>query len=181
MLLFYLSLLETEEDRDLFTRLYEEQGKVLLHVAFGVLQQTEEAENVVHDTFLKLIDEFSKYRKKSYEELVKISITIAKRKAIDRYRHEKMALGKSEVIYETYQDHFPEPEEYVLGGEERESLKREYEKLPAELRDLLFLHFGEGYKPREIARILDMSSAEVSRKLYAAKQTLKQAMDSKRG
>ena len=50
-MLFYLSLLETEEQKKNFTEIYQRNRERMYRTAFAILGQKEEAENAVHDAF----------------------------------------------------------------------------------------------------------------------------------
>lgn len=55
MLSFYLSILETEEDKDRFEQLYRMFKQDMYAVAYGILKNKEDAEDVVHQSFLSLL------------------------------------------------------------------------------------------------------------------------------
>lgn len=52
MLALYLSLLETEEDKTLFARIYEEYRQQMFKYAMQFLKNEDNAEDIVHDIFL---------------------------------------------------------------------------------------------------------------------------------
>lgn len=54
MLLFYLSLIENEEDKSKFERLYYDYRKWMKHIATDMLHDEFLAEDAVHDAFIKL-------------------------------------------------------------------------------------------------------------------------------
>lgn len=54
--MLYLLLLATEEDREFFQKIYEENYLKMYHVALGMLRQPSEAENAVHEAFLALAE-----------------------------------------------------------------------------------------------------------------------------
>ena len=55
MLLFYLSLLETEEERAKFTRIYESHLDWMLRIAFHYTRKETDAEDAVSDVLLNII------------------------------------------------------------------------------------------------------------------------------
>ena len=54
MLLFYLSLLETEEEQSKFEKLYYRYNALMKYIAFEILRDDGMAEDAVHDAFVKL-------------------------------------------------------------------------------------------------------------------------------
>lgn len=55
MLTFYISMLETEEQQDKFSYIYQNYVGFMYHVAKEVVKEHYLAEDVVHETFLQLI------------------------------------------------------------------------------------------------------------------------------
>lgn len=55
MLYFYLSLIETEEDKTLFARIYEEHRQNMFKYALSLLNDEGNAEDVVHEVFLFIV------------------------------------------------------------------------------------------------------------------------------
>ena len=68
MLVFYLSLLESESDKLLFTQIYTEYRDKMYSVAYSILGTKEKAEDAVHESFLKVIEHLETYKSSSEEE-----------------------------------------------------------------------------------------------------------------
>ncbi len=60
-MLFYLSLLDTEEEKSKFEQLYYQYRKLMYLCAWEVLRDEQLAEDAVHEAFIKL----TKYLKKN--------------------------------------------------------------------------------------------------------------------
>ena len=82
-MLYGLSLLETEEQKDRFVEIYNRNRNRMYHIAFRFLGQKEETENAVHDAFMKLADHFGRYERLSEREMDALCITIVKNTAAD--------------------------------------------------------------------------------------------------
>lgn len=52
---FYISLAETAEDKSLIERLYNGYERYMYAVAFSVLHNEQDAEDTVHEAFLRII------------------------------------------------------------------------------------------------------------------------------
>lgn len=63
MLSFYLSLLETPEDRYLFACMYEEYHYNLEHYALSILRNQYDAEDATHNAFTYVAHRFERYRR----------------------------------------------------------------------------------------------------------------------
>ena len=68
MLLFYLPVIGNEEQRDLFTSLYNDYKDFLFHIANYILEDTLAAENTVHEVFLRIIENPDKYDLNDYHK-----------------------------------------------------------------------------------------------------------------
>lgn len=55
MLSFYLSMVETDEERDLVTRLYYTYERMMYKIALGILKNPHDAEDAVSEAFIRLI------------------------------------------------------------------------------------------------------------------------------
>ena len=80
MLLFYLSLIESDEDKSKFERLYYEYNKLMKYVAIKEIHDEYLAEDAVHEAFIKLtryikgIDENESHKTKAFIVIVVKSV-----------------------------------------------------------------------------------------------------------
>lgn len=65
-MLVYLTLLNTDEEKEKFSTLYDTYYKQLLYVAIKMLNNQEKAEDCVHETFLRLIKHIDKIDNRVY-------------------------------------------------------------------------------------------------------------------
>ncbi|MCM1256741.1 MAG: hypothetical protein NC307_02690 [Roseburia sp.] len=77
------SAIPTEKDRDEFRKIYEENYLKMYHVAFGMIKNQADAENVVQEAFLSLAENFEKYLHLSGSEMTGLCVSIVKNKIID--------------------------------------------------------------------------------------------------
>lgn len=93
MLVFYLSLLETESDRLLFTQIYALHERKMYATAKSILHSPEKAEDALHDSFLKVVKHFETCRTMSEDELPKWLITVVKRTSLDVLKKDSRSVG----------------------------------------------------------------------------------------
>jgi len=60
MLNIYLAMLETQEDKDKMTELYETYREYLCNIAQSILHSKDDAEDVLHEAFLRIANDFTK-------------------------------------------------------------------------------------------------------------------------
>lgn len=181
-MLFYLSLLETEEQKKNFIEIYGRNRGNMYCVAYGILGQKEEAENAVHDAFAKLADKFRRYEGLSEKEMDGLCITIARNTAINLLHRQKKILPFSDAAMEAlYQEENAEkvrfPEEMAVEKEEAELIRRLLRELPVAYHDILVLRYYYGLSVKEAAKILGISRNAAQVRLHRAKEKLREALD----
>ncbi|EGT4060805.1 sigma-70 family RNA polymerase sigma factor, partial [Clostridioides difficile] len=55
-MLIYLSIIDSEEEKDKFEKIYEKYKKLMFYIANQILQDEQLSEDAVHNAFLKIID-----------------------------------------------------------------------------------------------------------------------------
>ena len=143
-------------------KLYERYARMLFATCLRILANTEEAEEAMQDSFLKIFTHLEQYHEEmSFEGWIR---QIAVRTAIDRLRQ------RSEEL-ELPTDNLPEEEEeeplYTV-----EQIKQAMEKLPEGYRVVLSLYLFEGYDMEEIAQILHVKPASVRSQYLRGKRKL---------
>lgn len=105
MLAFYISMLETEQDRDKMAEIYEEHRYALLKYALKITSHNQEmAEDAVHNAFISIINEKEKYFHLDSRDFRCLAVIIVKNKCIDLLRKEKryvdIAMDELEILFE---------------------------------------------------------------------------------
>jgi RNA polymerase sigma-70 factor (ECF subfamily) len=80
---------DTNKDYEKMEELYELYEQKIYYVAFSVLNNIQQAEDTVQETFITLYQHLEKVRTLNNEELKRYVLRIAKNKAIDSYRKNK--------------------------------------------------------------------------------------------
>lgn len=89
MLHFYLQLLETDEDRQLFTELYESHRKQMHFVANQEIHNSDLAEDAVQTVFSSLIDHMDAIRDRSPQDRKNYLLKAVRNAAINLIKREK--------------------------------------------------------------------------------------------
>ena len=151
----------------LLEELYREHRQRLYTVAYAILHQPEEAEDAVHDTFVRLAENRHRLHIRSGEEGRALLTAIARNAAIDRLRHRERA----NLPMPTF---CPDVEDRPSAVAEADALLAAVRALPPLYRDVLLLAGVYGYAPREIATLLGISEATVRQRLSRARKQLKE-------
>lgn len=162
--MIYMQMIDAPEERSKFEQLYLTYRGMMFHAANSILHSEQDAEDAVHQAFLKVAEHIEKIdapcpKTKGY------LVTIAENKAIDLYRrrrrHPEFELGDElsgiPVVYE---------------GDN--ALAACILKLPARYREMIVLRYVYGYSVKETASVFGVSVATASRLNQRAKTRLKE-------
>ena len=177
MLFVYLSMLETDEQKDKFERIYRSYAGLMYRVAYSKVKEKDVVEDIVHDTLVKLIEKIDIIRVENERELRNFICIFTERRAIDFLRKSKR-MRDDEQKYVDMQPSVSEDLEKIAIDEimfaqtlqRLEALDERY-RIPLELRVI-------GYSTVEIARLLDMNPQTVRVRIHRAKQKLLQKGES---
>lgn len=147
----------TEEE---FSQKYDQYGKMLFRMCVVILCNRQDAEDVVQDTFAKYLQNRPDFSSAEHEKAW--FLRVAENRCRDKRR---AAFFKRTVSLE-------EKEEYTQTPEESEILDQ-IAALPMRCKSVLYLHYVEGYKVREVAEILHIHENAVKTALCRGRQILK--------
>lgn len=147
-----------------YIAIVEEFSDMIFRIAYQNLLNTADSEDIVQDVFVKLL-KHKTYEFKDKEHLKAWLIRITINQCVDWKR--KFFRNK-EIAIEDYEIPFEEKEE---------SLVYEISQLPKDDRNIIYLHYYEGYTIREIAEILGKKQNTVNSKLTRARGKLKRIIE----
>lgn len=193
MLQIFLQLLETESEREDFTKLYESYRTLMHWVARGILQDEQLAEDAVQDAFLRIIKNFHKINEiicpetKSYVVIIvrNVALTMRERetrRAAEQVRwHEGEAEGQEMVgdaLHDALQNLSSGFDETADEVSRREIIEQVL-ALPDTLKEVLLLYGYFGYSISSIGTSLGISEAAAYKRLQRARDALAQKLDRK--
>ena len=88
MLEFFLAALETEEDKERLRTIYSEYEPKMRRMAISMLKSSQKADEVIQESFVKIIRAYDKCREKEGRELEGWLIIIVKNVVYDMWRKE---------------------------------------------------------------------------------------------
>ena len=170
MLSFYLSLVETEEERDLVTRLYNMYERKMYVIAYGILKNKQDAEDAVSESFIKLINNLDKVSDINSSKCKGFITIVVKNTAIDIYNKHKKDIHSD--IDEAYDLSGGDVEEDFLKGFDYESIHNAVNMLKDEYKQALTLKYFYDMKIDDIAKLMDISRSSVKRYLKSGQDKL---------
>lgn len=178
----YVSMLETEQDKITFQKLYEQSKELLYFAAWNILNNEADAEDAVHACFLKLAEKFTEYNHLSYKELENLCYAIVRNKAKDIIRRYQKIVDFPENegnIEDLIADNAPGILEQLVKKYEKELVKQATMQLTETERHLLYLQYTLGYKAKEIGQIYGLSSEVIRKKMYKCRGKLAKILQEK--
>ena len=156
-----------------FSKMSAAMRPKLLQIAFQSIHNSEEAEDLVQETFLRLW--VAETRGGSYEKWEAAAVKTLKNSIIDEIR--KRENKKSEPIedYEPIlQSHFTSPHQQLEGREKCKILQQIIKQLPNLQQSIITLKDIEGYETEDIAKITNTSIEAVRMNLSRARKKVKE-------
>jgi len=156
----------SREDR--FAALVERQARFVFRVAYSVLRNVADAEDVVQETFLKL------YKGRRWEGMVDERAFLARtawRMAVDRLPKARTDLTEVDPVAKGCN-----PEQAAIAADWKSMVHRLIDALPDELRLPLALSTVEGLNSREIAEVMGIPEGTVRTRVMRARHALKQKL-----
>ncbi len=153
--------------------LVHRQSRFVFQVAYAMLRNSHDAEDVVQETFLSL------YRSGAWQKMNDERAFLARatwRQAIDRLRANPNPKQEDDNFLLDLPSRENDPEQALLGADQQEAVHRLIDALPEELRQPLALSTVQELNSREIAAILDIPEGTVRTRLMRARQMLKQKL-----
>ena len=100
MINLYLSVLETDEDRCQFEDIYRQYKNRMYKFAISILHNNEDAEDVVHQSFLTIANNFDKIKSFSCHEMNSYIVIIIRNTSINLYNKNKRNSERSTELDE---------------------------------------------------------------------------------
>ena len=172
MLPIFILAINNSADRSFAEVLYEQHKDKIYKTVYKILNNEQDAEDATSETFIKIIDNIQDYYNKSEDEVASIFITIAKNTAIDKYRRKKKIEFTS--ISEDYTDEsdFDDVSDFIVKQELYDKLYTALDVLDEDYSHIVKLKMGYNYSDKEIAKIFNISVANVKTRYHRAKKIL---------
>lgn len=141
-------------------QLLDDYGNSILRIGYSYLQNMDDAEEILQETLIQFLTKAPEFENAEHEKawLLHVAANISK----NRIKYNR--LRKTDELEET------------LIAEEKEDLSFVWEavkSLPEKYREVIHLHYYEGYKTAQIAQILNRREATVRSDLRRGRERLK--------
>ncbi len=156
-----------ENDQNAFYAFYESTKDSIYGYALSFLKNTQDAEDVMQDTYLKIRESASLYKPQG--KPMAWVLTVVKNLCLMKFRERAKTTETSEA--ETLPDFST-----VAHTEDKVILESLFRILSDEEREIVLLHAVSGLKHREIAKLLGLQLSTVLSKYSRATKKLKSGL-----
>ena len=161
---------DQELEREFETRLVE-SSRLAFRVAFSVLRQREDAEDVAQEAFAKAYRSFRQLRDRDRFRAWLVRMTW--RMALDRQRANRRRLSR-ELSVEPIAP--VNTSQSIVSRERAEKLWQAIDGLPEKLRVVTVLAGIEGHDMHEVSALLGIPEGTVKSRLFLARRQLKERL-----
>jgi RNA polymerase sigma-70 factor, ECF subfamily len=165
--------LSREGDQEAFGRLVERYQKKVLAVAYGLIHDPDEAQDLTQETFIRAYHALENYRgtARFYTWLYRITVNLC----MDRFR--RRALERAHAVTEEgIEKNSPAPDDVAIQRESNLAIRQAILSLPQDQRAVIILREIEGLSYKEIAQTMDVSIGTVMSRLYYARRRLREIL-----
>jgi RNA polymerase sigma-70 factor, ECF subfamily len=152
-----------------------EHARLVYRIAYSVLRNHHDAEDVTQETFLRVL----RYRRKlqGIREQRTWLARIAWRTAVERRpAANQVAFDEISVAVHHIRSSAAPADQVLLDAEMRQAVEKLMAALPEKLRDPLTLSTLEEMTPADIAEVLGLNEAGVRSRLFRARQILREKL-----
>jgi RNA polymerase sigma-70 factor, ECF subfamily len=166
----YTSLGDEAQSAVEFAQRLRECHRLVFHVAYAVLSDRADAEEVAQDTFFRAYRKLSGLREpQNFRAWV---TQMAYRLALNRCRAAARARRRDTSWHEMYGNAQTNVESIVARREMKRRLREEIDRLPKKLRAVVILNAVEELDTRDIAGVLHIPEGTVRSRLHLARKAL---------
>lgn len=151
---------QTEDVNVKAARLIQDYGNGILRMAYSYLQNMDDAEEILQETLIQFLTKTPEFENTEHEKawLLHVAANLSK----NRIKYNKIRM--TDELDET------------LVAEEKEDLAFVWEavkSLPEKYREVIHLHYQEGYQTAQIAKILNRREATIRSDLRRGREKLR--------
>lgn len=175
MLPIFFSGLGNGQDKGKIEEIWNNYRGLMLKVAVNFVGK-DLADDVVSETFIKLIQNIDKINDISSYKTKGYIVSIVRSVSIDFLRRAKRSTEGYQEIPETVSDEAEDLLDGLVAKEGVTAINRAIQGLPDHLKDVLYLSMLYGHNHAEIAKLLNITEAASRMRLYRARNEIKKKL-----
>nr|WP_275984042.1 RNA polymerase sigma factor SigW [Paenibacillus hamazuiensis] len=178
-----LAKLARNGDRGAFAQLVDLYQDKIYHLAYRMMGNAQEAEDVVQETFLRVYSNLERY-----DETQKFSTwiyRIATNLCIDRLRKRRttysldaeMPEGEGSDWYSLMPSNEDTPEKQVIVSETQQQIRESIDTLPEKYKSIVILRYLQDMSLQEISEVLTMPITTIKTRLHRGREFLRKKLE----
>lgn len=134
---------------------------MLYKICIVMLCNEQDVQDAIQDTFCRYLERRPDFRDEGHEKawLIRVATNRCRDMLRFRLRHPKISIDELENS---------------LAAPEQKEILRELLELPVRQRTVMYLHYVEGYRIREVAEILHITEGAVKMRLQRGREQMQQ-------
>lgn len=148
---------------ELIEEMLDKYSDMVYRIALTRCKNKETAEDIYQTVFLKYSEKMPKFQSEEHTKawFIRVTINLTKNENTSIWNNKIVALDDS-IHFETKED---------------SDLFTNICQLPQNYKTVIYLMYYEGYKVKEIAKILNSSEGTIKTWLYRARESLKESIE----
>ncbi|MFC1475752.1 sigma-70 family RNA polymerase sigma factor [Candidatus Zixiibacteriota bacterium] len=171
-------------DQEAYKKLLERHRHAIFHIAYKIVRNSEEAADLVQETFMKAFGSLATYRFEYrfstwlYRIAANNAIDMLRKRKIEALSLDRPVETKDGTVELQLPDWTHNPEFDFTRKQRRISIEEAIEALPDKYREVIVFRHNEDKSYDEIARILDIPVGTVKARIFRARELLKKKLKS---
>jgi RNA polymerase sigma-70 factor (ECF subfamily) len=166
-----------QKDEKAYAYLYDNYSAALYGIIFKVVNNEEDACDVLQDSFVNIWKNIESYDGSKGGSLFTWMLHICRNKAIDRYR-QKNRVNENQKDYKSVHIH-NEPANTTNINIDKIGVQNIIEKIKPEHKEIIIQHYFKGYTHQEISTMSEMPLGSVKTKIRNAMIEIKNLVGKK--
>ena len=180
MLTFYLSMMDSEEDRHKFQVIFDNYTNLIYFVARKLTKDENMVEDIVQETYLKIIRNIEKLRYENDKEFASLIGIMTKNCAYSYFKENNDNSFQDENFDSGYYQDTIDHEKVVVNSITALEVMEEIDKMNPAYGLPLRLSL-KGYTSNEIGELLDISPENARVRVHRAKKIIAEKLGGKNG
>lgn len=173
-MLQYLLLLETEREKEFFKKIYKQYRTEMFYTAYKIVKNGSDAEDIVHETFLTLIDHLDKLIDNEPHKTWNYIMTAVRHKSYNLWRRKKI---QKEIKLEDWEwgqeEIFVKSTDMIVEeAEQKNSIVELVKQMKSPYQEVLLMQYYHDMNVQEIAELLEKTPDNIRHISSRAKKKL---------
>ena len=157
----------SDDGKNQFETAYSKYADMMYRIALSHMTRREDAEDVVHDAFIKYVQSSPSFSDDDHERAWLIRVTVNRCRDLLRRRSIRRYVAFDEI------EEIPADEEPYEG----QGIIATVSTLPDKYKSVIILHYLEGYSVERCASILELSESAIKMRLSRGRDMLKKTLE----